>query len=104
VHAPFGLGRRQPPATRGGVSVSGEAPQVSVADLVLDERVRVEDLVEREALEELCRSFQTLFGIPVRIYSSEGARLADAAGEHELCAYVNTTPAGAKACEAIVAA
>jgi two-component system sensor histidine kinase BarA len=84
--------------------VSGEAPQVSVADLVLDERVRVEDLVEREALEELCRSFQTLFGIPVRIYSSEGARLADAAGEHELCAYVNTTPAGAKACEAIVAA
>lgn len=81
-----------------------EAPQVAVADLVLDARVRVEDLVEREALEELCRSFQTLFGIPVRIYSTEGARLADAAGEHELCAYVNTTPDGQRACEAIVGA
>jgi signal transduction histidine kinase len=84
--------------------VTTEVPQVGVADLVLDARVRVEDLVEREALEELCRSFQNLFGIPVRIYSSEGARLADATGEHELCAYVNTTPGGAKACTATVAA
>jgi two-component system sensor histidine kinase BarA len=84
--------------------MTSEAPQVAVSDLVLDARVRVEDLVEREALEELCRSFQTLFGIPVRIYSTEGARLADAAGEHELCAYVNTTPDGQRACEAIVGA
>ena len=82
--------------------MTSEAPQVAVADLVLDARVRVEELVEREALEELCRSFQTLFGIPVRIYSTEGARLADAAGEHELCAYVNTTPNGQRACEEIV--
>jgi signal transduction histidine kinase len=83
--------------------MTAEAPQVAVEDLVLDARVRVEDLVEREGLEELCRSFQTLFGIPVRIYSSDGARLADAAGEHDLCAYVSTTPEGRKACEATVA-
>jgi signal transduction histidine kinase len=79
-------------------------PQIAVEDLVLDARVRVEDLVERDALEELCRSFETLFGIPVRIYSSEGALLADAAGEHELCAYVNTTPDGRKACAATIGA
>jgi len=45
-----------------------------------------------------------LFGIPVRIYSAEGALLADAAGEQELCAYVNTTPDGRKACASVVGA
>jgi two-component system sensor histidine kinase BarA len=82
--------------------MTADAPHVAVDDLVLDGRIRVEDLVEREGLEELCRSFQTLFGIPVRMYSSEGSLLADAAGEHELCAYVNTTPDGRRACTAIV--
>jgi signal transduction histidine kinase len=84
--------------------VTGGAPHVAVEDLVLDGRVRAEDLVDREGLEELCRSFQLLFGIPVRIYSTEGALLADAVGEHELCAYVNTTPDGRKACGSTVAA
>ena len=80
------------------------APHVGVEDLVLDGRVRVEDLVDREGLEELCRSFQTLFGIPVRVYSTEGALIADATGEHEICAYVASTPRGRKACESTVAA
>jgi signal transduction histidine kinase len=79
-------------------------PQVSVEDLVLDARVRLEDLVDREGLAELCQSFVTLFGIPVRIYSSEGALLADAAGEQELCAYANTTPGGRRECAATVTA
>lgn len=84
------------------MSNDGPLPPVSVEDLVLDGRVRIEDLVDREGLDELCRSFHALFGIPVRIYSSEGALLADATGEHELCAYVNTTPDGRKACAATV--
>lgn len=84
------------------MSNDGPSPPVSVEDLVLDGRVRIEDLVDREGLDELCRSFHTLFGIPVRIYSSEGALLADATGEHELCAYVNTTPEGRKACATTV--
>ena len=63
-------------------------------DLVLDGRLRLEDLVDRDGLDELCKSFFALFGIPVRIYSSEGALLADAAGEQELCAYVNTHARG----------
>ncbi|HLK35300.1 MAG TPA: ATP-binding protein [Polyangiaceae bacterium] len=79
-----------------------DAPDVSVDDLLLDGRIRLEDLVDREALEELCKSFGTLFGIPVRIYSSDGALLADAVGEHELCAYVNTTPDGRRACASVV--
>ncbi|MDP9037121.1 MAG: ATP-binding protein [Myxococcota bacterium] len=81
-----------------------QIPQVSVDDLVLDGRVRIEDMVDREGLEELCRSFHLLFGIPVRIYSNEGGLLADAVREHELCAYVNTTPEGRRACTSTVSA
>jgi signal transduction histidine kinase len=79
-------------------------PQVDVDDLVLHGRVRLEDLVDREGLDELCQTFVTLFGIPVRIYSSEGLLLGGVAGEQDLCAYVNTTPQGRKACGAIVGA
>jgi two-component system sensor histidine kinase BarA len=80
------------------------ATLVGVEDLVLDARVRVEDMVDREGLAELCRSFELLFGIPVRIYSTEGGLLAESAREQEICAYVNTTPGGRKACAALVAA
>lgn len=82
-----------------------EAPHVAVEDLLLDGRLRLEDLVDREGLDELCKSFVALFGIPVRIYSSDGGLLADAAGDqHEVCAYVNTLPAGRRACAATVGA
>jgi signal transduction histidine kinase len=84
--------------------VIAPAPQVRLEDLVLDARIRVEDLVEREGLEELCKSFQSLFGIPVRIYSIDGALVAEARGEHEICAYVGTTLDGRRACESTVAA
>jgi signal transduction histidine kinase len=81
-----------------------DAPDVRMDELVLDGRVRMEDLVDRDGLQELCKSFQTLFGIPVRIYSSEGALLADAGGEQELCAYVNGTTEGRRACASVVGA
>jgi two-component system sensor histidine kinase BarA len=84
--------------------VSTEAPNVSVDDLLMGGRVRLEDLVDREGLDELCRSFHSLFGLPVRIYSTEGALLADSGGEQELCAYVNTTKQGRLACASTVGA
>ena len=40
--------------------------------------IRLEDLVDRESLKEVIRSFVTLFGISVRIYSAGGEMLADA--------------------------
>jgi len=79
-------------------------PDVSTEDLLLDGRVRLEDLVDRDGLDELCKSFVVLFGIPVRIYSSAGALLADAGSQQELCAYVNTTRDGRRACASTVAA
>ncbi len=84
--------------------MSADAPNVSVDDLLLDGRVHLEDMVDRDALDELCKSFASLFGIPVRIYSSDGALLADTAGEHDLCVYVNKTPEGRRACASTVAA
>lgn len=69
----------------------------------LDARLRLEELVNRDALTELCTSFFELFGIPVRIYSSEGALLADVSRPQEVCAYVNSLPAGRAACSATVA-
>jgi signal transduction histidine kinase len=84
--------------------MSAETPHVMVEDVLMDGRVRIEDLVDRDGLDELCRSFHALFGIPVRIYSADGALLADAAGEQELCAYVNTTTEGRKACASVVGA
>ncbi len=71
---------------------------------MLDEVLRLEDLVDREAMDELCKSFLALFGIAVRVYSSEGMMLADASAEQEVCAYVNTTVDGRKACGSTVSA
>ncbi len=65
-------------------------------------RVRLEELVDRVALGELCQSFYALFGIAVRIYSSDGALLADTSSEHDVCAYVNSIAAGRAACGATV--
>jgi two-component system, NarL family, sensor histidine kinase BarA len=82
--------------------MSAGVPDVPIDDLLMDSRIRLEDLVDRQGLDELCASFRTLFGIPVRIYSSEGALLADAAMEQELCVYVNRFPEGRKACASLV--
>ena len=84
--------------------MNAEAPNVRVEDLVLDGRIQLEDLVDRSALDELCKTVVSLFGIPVRVYSNEGGMLADAAIEQELCAYVNRTTGGRRACESTVAA
>ena len=79
-------------------------PIFAADDLALDGKLRFEDLVKREALTELCTSFHALFGIPVRIYSADGALLADVSVEHEVCGYVNTLLRGRGACAATVTA
>jgi signal transduction histidine kinase len=71
-------------------------------DPTADVRVRLEELVDREALAELCQSFQSLFGIGVRIYSQENLLLADATSEQQLCQYVGTTSEGRKLCASTV--
>lgn len=80
-------------------------PQQNISgDLTFDSRMRLEDLVDRAGLEEICATFFSLFGIPVRIYSNDGALVAGAQKEHEICAYINTLSKGRMACGATVTA
>ena len=80
-----------------------ELPRASAGD-ILDpadigaQEVRLEELVDRKALNELCASVYDLFGIPIRVYSEAGTLMADANREHELCSYINTFLPGRSAC------
>lgn len=64
----------------------------------LGEISRLEDVVDREALGEVCRSFHDLFGISIRVLSRDGSLLADVHEEQTVCAYVNTLPDGRQSC------
>jgi len=72
--------------------------------LTLGQGLRLEDLVDREALEEVCKSFFGLFGIPVRIYAQDGQLLADAVQDQQLCSYLQGLRDGRAACGATVSA
>lgn len=73
-------------------------------DVVGDQPTALEDVVDRDALGEICQSIHHLFGIGVRVYSSSGALLANAAGELALCRYVNELPGSRAACGSTVSA
>jgi signal transduction histidine kinase len=66
--------------------------------LTLGSSIELQELVDREALGEMVRSFQALFGISLRIYSEEGKLLADASSDQAICQYVNTLRDGRSAC------
>jgi two-component system sensor histidine kinase BarA len=83
--------------------MTGGGPLVDI-DANMDGRLRLEELVHRDALTELCTSFFDLFGIPVRIYSSEGVLVADVSKAQEVCGYVNATSKGRAACASVVGA
>ncbi len=72
--------------------------------LTLGHGLRLEDLVDREALSEVCKSFFMLFGIPVRIYAQDGQMLADAVQDQAICSYLQGLRDGRAACGATVAA
>jgi two-component system sensor histidine kinase BarA len=81
--------------------MSVDSPQNSNR-LALAEVARLEDVVDRDALAEVCRSFHGLFGLSIRVYSREGALLADVHSEQALCQYVNTLGHGRTACSRTV--
>jgi signal transduction histidine kinase len=73
-------------------------------ELTLGHGLRLEDLVDRDALQEVCKSFFALFGIPVRIYAQDGALLADAVQDQAICQYLQGLREGRAACGATVSA
>ncbi|MFO0681563.1 MAG: ATP-binding protein [Sandaracinus sp.] len=72
------------------------------AELELADVARLEDIVDRRALNEVCRSFFELFSISLRVFTREGVMLADAHEEREICRYVNSLGDGRRACSALV--
>ena len=74
------------------------------SDLTLADVARLEDVVDRRALSEVCHTFFELFSLPVRVFSRDGTLLADAHEMQHICRYVNTFPRGRNACSALVGA
>ena len=75
-----------------------EAPDLTLADVS-----RLEDIVDKGALNEVCRSFFDLFSIPIRVFSRDGALIADVHETRAICTYVNTLREGRPACSGLVA-
>lgn len=73
-------------------------------EVVGDAPIALEDVVDREALEDLCKGIHSLFGIGVRVYSSRGALLANVANELEVCRAINDVAGSRAACGATVSA
>ncbi|HYQ00171.1 MAG TPA: ATP-binding protein [Polyangiaceae bacterium] len=63
-------------------------------ELTLGHGVSLEDLIDRDALGEMVKSFYDLFGVPLRIFSDEGKLLGDAAEQNPLYTFLNTVKAG----------
>ena len=84
-------GRRRPPARvrrggaelhgsgRGGAVMTAGAARPNPLDAIaIEQTLRLEELVNREALNEMLRSFYALFGIPLKIFSGDNMLLGDA--------------------------
>ncbi|HKO52533.1 MAG TPA: ATP-binding protein [Polyangiaceae bacterium] len=63
-------------------------------ELTLGHGVSLEDLIDRDALGEMVKSFYDLFGVPLRIFSEEGKLLGDAADQIPLYTFLNSVKAG----------
>jgi len=71
-------------------------------DPAIDARLGLSDLVGRDLLTDFLRTYRELFGVGVRIDEADGAALAEACPEEELCRLVNGTPGGRSACVATI--
>ena len=63
-------------------------------ELTLGHGVSLEDLIDRDALGEMVKSFYDLFGVPLRIFSDEGKLLGDSADQNALYAFLNSAKGG----------
>jgi len=70
------------------------APAKTFDELTLGHGASLEDLIDRDALGEMVKSFYDLFGVPLRIFSEEGKLLGDAADQIPLYGFLNSVKAG----------
>jgi two-component system, NarL family, sensor histidine kinase BarA len=77
--------------------------EADASDLAYAEIANLEDLIDRDSLREVCRSFYDLFGLSIRVFSARGVLLANVHEERSICRYVNSLPSGRVACSETVA-
>ncbi|MET0384804.1 MAG: ATP-binding protein [Polyangiales bacterium] len=73
------------------------------ADIAYGEITQLEELIDRDSLREVCRSFFELFGLSIRVLSARGVLLASVHEERSICRYVNSLTRGRVACSETVA-
>ncbi|HSC89301.1 MAG TPA: ATP-binding protein [Polyangiaceae bacterium] len=74
----------------------------SLDDIAVAQHFELEELLDRPALLEMTHSFEQLFGVALRVYSSAGTLLADTSAQPELYKYLETTRGGRAAVQAII--
>jgi signal transduction histidine kinase len=72
------------------------------ADRALAEVARLDQIIDRSTLAEVCRSFFDLFSLPIRVFSRDGTLLSDVHEERAVCRYLHTLEGGRAACTARV--
>jgi len=80
------------------------APRDRVDELTVGSGARLEELVDRESLSQLAKSFADLSGVGVRVFDAEGKMLVDASLPVELIQYLSTMKQARNAVEATVSA
>jgi two-component system sensor histidine kinase BarA len=75
-----------------------------VEELTVGRGARLEELVDRESLSQLAKSFAELSGVGMRVFDSEGKLLADASLPVELVNYLTTLKHAKTAVESTVSA
>lgn len=75
-----------------------------VEELTIGKGARLEELVDRESLSQLAKSFAELSGVGMRVFDSEGKLLADASLPVELVTYLTSLKHAKNAVESTVSA
>lgn len=80
-----------------------EGPK-SLDEIAIAQKFELEELLDRPSLVEMVRSFEALFGVPLRIYSVTGQLLADTQSTPSLYKYLETTLTGRQAVHQVIQA
>ena len=73
----------------------------SFDELTLGHGMSLEDLIDRDALGEMVKSFYELFGVPLRVFSEDGKLLGDASEQIPLHGFLNSVKSGRNALQEV---
>lgn len=79
------------------MTLADPTADAAAVDIAFGDIARLEEVVDRGALRDVCRSFFDLFGLSIRIYSTDGSLLADVHEVPAIYKYVDQFPLGRRA-------